>query len=63
MSISFFEDDVDVAQVKAAIADKALRSAGMTYLDRLRHPKPSIRFFGAVEPFPLVKQESDGQAR
>jgi len=24
MSISFFEDDVDVAQVKAAVADKAL---------------------------------------
>jgi hypothetical protein len=51
LSIAFFQDDVDVAQVKAAI-DLGLpsRSAGTTCLDLLPHPTRSTGFSAAAEP-------------
>jgi hypothetical protein len=50
LSVSLFEDDVDVAQVKAAIAEKAPEIGWMTCRVQLRYPRPSTGLSEAAEP-------------
>jgi hypothetical protein len=49
LSIALFEDDVDVAQVKARSPRKPSRSAGMTSRARLLCRRPSTRSYEGAE--------------
>lgn len=50
LSIAFFDDEVDVAEVKSAISRRQMRSAGMMCRARHRHRRRSTVWFAGGRP-------------